>query len=76
MENDIIYCHDFADCCGCFYLNVEKPDVFICNECGFEITLKKLKENEIRRIVCPECKREYTTAFLWCPYCKDVRNKK
>ena len=42
---DMIYCHDYADCCGCFYFNTDSPDVYICNECGFETTLEELKKS-------------------------------
>lgn len=41
----------------------------ICDECGYEFKLKKLKtqklENNIQRnyFVCPECKEEYTAYY-------------
>ena len=41
---DTIYCHDFEDCCGCFYFKKSNPNKLRCNECGKKYTLEKLKQ--------------------------------
>ena len=50
---DVIYCHDFADCPGCFYFDVEKPEEYICNECGLKTTLEEIKMKQKIFVVTP-----------------------
>jgi len=43
----VIHCHQFEDCCGCFYYDKSKPEIVICNECGKEFSKEEMLKKDV-----------------------------
>jgi len=42
-----IHCHQFENCCGCFYYEISKPEIVICNECGKDFSKEEMLKRDV-----------------------------